>query len=59
MLQIDSDYISPEIYVNKNEQTKLDKYNSGDTIRVCGIVKFKKTLVSVPIFVENATIIDN
>ena len=59
MLQIDSDYISPEIYVNKNEQTKLDKYNSGDTIRVCGIVKSKKTLVSVPIFVENATIIDN
>lgn len=59
MLQIDSDYISPDVYVNKNEQPKLDKYNSGDIIRVCGIVKSKKTFISVPIFVENATIIDN
>ena len=58
MLQIDSEEISPDIYVNKAEQYKLEKYKAGDTIRVCGIIKTKKTLIAVPIFVENATIIE-
>ena len=58
MLQIDSEEISPDVFVNKEEQSKLDKYKAGDTIRVCGIVKSKKTLIAVPIFVENATIIE-
>ncbi len=58
MLQVDSENISPEIYINKAEQSKLDKYKAGDTIRVCGIVKTKKTIIAVPIFVENGTIVE-
>ncbi len=58
MLQMDSEEISPDIYINKNEKYKLDNYKAGDTIRVCGILKDKKTIIAVPIFVENATIIN-
>lgn len=57
-LQVDSEGISPEIYVNPNEQSKLENYKSGDKIKLCGIVKDKSTIISVPIYVENATIIE-
>lgn len=59
MLQVDSEEISPEVYVNPNESSKLDNYKSGDTIKMCGIIKDKSTIISVPIYVENATIINN
>lgn len=58
LIQIDSEEISPYVYVNKAEQYKLDNYKAGDVIKVCGVVKTKNTLISVPIFVENATIIE-
>ena len=39
MIQIDSDEISPEVYINNNEAPKLEKYKAGDIIKVCGTVK--------------------
>lgn len=57
--QLESDFISPTIYFNKDEKYKLQNFNDGDTIKICGIVKFKKTLISVPLHVENATVITN
>lgn len=58
ILQLDSEEISPEVYFNKAEKSKLENYKAGDNIRLCGVLKNKKTILSVPIFVENATIID-
>ena len=56
-IQIDSEYISPYIYVNNGEVDKLNDYSSGDNIRVCGIVK-KIHELGDPVRVENATIIN-
>lgn len=58
MIQVDSDEISPEVYINNNEIEKIEKYKVGDNIRMCGLVKFKNTIISVPFSIENATIIE-
>ena len=58
LIQLDSENISPEIYFNKSETPKLSDYNPKDMIKICGIVRFKKTLIAVPLMVENATVIN-
>ncbi len=57
VLQMESGDIGPEIYFNSSQADKLKKYKSGDKIKVCGVLKTKDTVISVPIYVENATVI--
>lgn len=56
-VRIEDEEISPWLFINTSQVEKLKKYNKGDKIKVCGMVK-KIHAFADPVRIENATIIN-